>query len=136
MSTASERIIPVLEQIVKPVPLGTNLALLHLLWTIISGAFLLSRGAVFSALHIAGFTPDQIRRCSQALRCGVWQIADLIKAWRQYVPHQGQWQPNPYEGYQPVAVDVTPFWRPRLKGAVGKFFHRIANRSFWAKALA
>ena len=32
MSTASERIIQPLEQVVKGAPVGTNLALLHLLW--------------------------------------------------------------------------------------------------------
>jgi hypothetical protein len=47
----------------------------------------------------------------------------------QLCADQGQWQPNSYEGYISVAVDLTAFWRPRLKGLVGKFFHRLANRS-------
>jgi len=95
----------------------------------LSGAFLQSRGAVFSALQLAGFTVTQIRRCGQALRCGAWSIADLIRAWRSYVLSQGQWRPNSYEGYSPVAVDLTAFRRPRLQGPVGKFFCRIANRA-------
>ena len=129
MSTASERTIHALEQIVKDAPVGTNLALLHLLWAILSGAFLRSRGAVFSALQLAGFTVAQIRRCWQALRCGAWSIADLVRAWRSYVLSQGQWQPNSYEGYSPVAVDLTAFWRPRLKGRLSKFFHRVVGRA-------
>ncbi len=129
MSTASERTIDALEQVVKDAPVGTNLALLHLLWAMLSGAFLRSRGAVFSALQLAGFTAAQIRRCGQALRCGAWSIADLVQAWRSCVLSQGQWRPNSYEGYSPVAVDLTAFWRPRLKGRVGKFFHHIANRA-------
>ena len=40
-----------------------------------------------------------------------------------------QWQPNSYKGYSLVAVDPTAFWQPRLKGGIGKFFHRIANRA-------
>jgi hypothetical protein len=40
-----------------------------------------------------------------------------------------QWQPNRYEGYSPVAVDLTAFRRPRLNGWAGKFFHRLANRA-------
>jgi hypothetical protein len=95
----------------------------------LSGAFLRSRGAVFSALQLAGFAAAQIRCCGQALRGGAWHIADLVQAWRSYVLRQGQWQPHRYEGYSPVAVDLTAFWRPRLKGLVGKFFHRIANRA-------
>jgi len=129
MSTASERIILALEQVVKDAPVGTNLALLHLLWAMLRGAFLCSRGAVFSALQLAGFTVAQIRRCGQALRCGAWSIADLVQAWRSYVLSQGQWQPNSYEGYSPMAVDLTAFWRPRLKGRLSKFFHRVVGRA-------
>jgi hypothetical protein len=108
---------------------GTNLALLHLMWTMLSGAFLRSRGAVFMALQLAGFTVSQIRRCGQALRCGAWDIAELVQRWRDYVLSQGEWQPREYEGYHPLAVDLTAFWRLRLKGQVGKFFHRLANRA-------
>jgi hypothetical protein len=77
MSTASERTMHALEQVVKDAPVGTNLALLHLLWAMLRGAFLRSRGAVFSALQLAGFTVAQIRCCGQALRCGAWHICPL-----------------------------------------------------------
>jgi hypothetical protein len=42
--TASERTVQLLAEIVKPVPIGTNLALLQLMWAMASGAFLQSRG--------------------------------------------------------------------------------------------
>lgn len=129
MSTASERTIQALEHVVKQVPVGTNLALLHLLWAMLSGAFLRSRGAVFPALKLAGFAVSQIRRCGQALRCGAWDIAELVQPWREYVLSHDEWRPHCYEGYSPVAVDLTTFWRPRLKGWPGKFFHRIVNRA-------
>jgi len=129
MSTASERTIQALEHVVKQVPVGTNLALLHLLWAILSGAFLSSRAAVFPALKLAGFTVSQIRRCGQALRGGAWDIAELVSSWREYVLSQDEWQPHCYEGDRPLAVDLTTFWRPRLKGGPGKFFHQMANRA-------
>jgi hypothetical protein len=129
MSTASRQTIQALEHIVKPVPIGTNLALMHLLWAMLSGAFLRSRGAVFSALQMSGFTAPQIRRSAQALRCGAWGIAELVQRWRHYVLSQGEWQPCCYEGYSPLAVDLTTFWRPRLKGWMGKFYHQLANRA-------
>ena len=129
MSTALERTIQALEHVVKQVPIGTNLALLHLLWAMLNGSFLRSRGAVFPALQLAGFTTPQIRRSGQALRCGAWDIDELLQPWRDYVLRQGQWQPHRYEGYSPLAVDLTAFWRPRLRGRLGKFFHRIANRA-------
>jgi len=49
MSAASESTIQALEFIVKPLPVGSNLALLHVPWALLSGAFLSSRGAVFPA---------------------------------------------------------------------------------------
>ncbi len=123
MSAASEKTIHVLEQIVKSVAVGTNLVLLHLLWAIVSGAFLKSRGALFppSSMPVS-------RRAGQALRTRAWYISDLVAAWRAYVHQEGQWQPNRYGGYRSVAVDLVAFWRPRLKGRLGRFFHSVAHR--------
>jgi len=68
MSTALERVIRALEQVVRQVPIGTNLAHLHLLWAMLNGSFLRSPGAVLPALQVVGFRASQIRRCGQALR--------------------------------------------------------------------
>lgn len=62
MSTAFVKTIHVLEQVVKGLPVGTNLALLHLLWTIITGSFLSSRGAIFPALQSCGFSAAESYR--------------------------------------------------------------------------
>lgn len=97
MPTASKQTIHALEYVVKQVPIGTNLALLHLLWAMVSGAFLESRGAVFPALQIAGFAVEQMRRGGQALRTGSWDIADLIVRWHEYVLNHDEWQPNSYK---------------------------------------
>jgi hypothetical protein len=69
------------------------------------------------------------RRCWAAMRYGVWQSEYLIEAWSQYVDRQGKWQEHQYDGYCGVAVDVTAFWRPRLKGWLGKHFHNLAGRA-------
>ena len=50
MPTAVQETILVLEMIVQAAPLGTNLGLLYMLWAMLSGAFLNSRGAIFPAL--------------------------------------------------------------------------------------
>ena len=68
--TASERTVQLLAEIVKPVPIGTKLALLQLMWAMVSGAFLQSRGAVHSAMTAAGFAADATRGSWQALRRG------------------------------------------------------------------
>ena len=50
MSTIVYRISVLLSAILADVPVGTNLGLFWLLWALISGRFLLSRGAVFPRL--------------------------------------------------------------------------------------
>lgn len=128
MSTASYKTIQALEQVVKPLPVGTNLALLHLMWAMLKGAFLQGRGAVHTALSESGFSDDEIRRSWQALRYGTWDIRELISRWRHLVLSEKQWQTREYEGWRPLAVDITAFWRPQLKFWSNRFFHRLANR--------
>ncbi len=123
MPIAIEQTLQALQIIVQSVPVGTNLALLHLMWTILNGSFLGSRGAIFPALQESGFSVEEIRRSWQAMRYGAWCIDDLLQSWRDYVHQQKKWQVHNYEGYQPLAVDLTAFWRLRLKGWMGKYFN-------------
>ena len=129
MSTASKVTIQALEYVVKTLPVGTNLALLYVLWALLSGAFLSSRGALFPALLALGLSAGQIRRSSQAVRAGAWSSDELVIRWRAWVVAHSSWQPHSYAGYQPLAVDITAFWRPRLQGWLGKFFNHVANRA-------
>jgi len=62
MPTAVQETITVLELIVQAVPVGTNLGLLYMLWAMLSGSFLSSRGAIFPALQANGFDEGQMRR--------------------------------------------------------------------------
>ena len=109
MSIAITQTIHVLQIIVQTVPMGTNLALLQLMWTILNGSFLQSRGAIFPALKANGFTPEESRRIWSAFRHGVWRINECIDHWRTYVLTEGQWKSHSYEGYHPVPVDWTAF---------------------------
>jgi hypothetical protein len=129
MTTASQKTLHVLEQIVKVVPIGTNLALLQLMWAMITGAFLHSRGAIHPALLMCGFASDEISRSWCALRWGKWHIQELIQRFRQQVAQTGQWQSREYGGYRPVAVDTTAYWRPRLQGWPGKLFRQLAGKA-------
>ncbi len=128
LPTVIEQTLQALQIIVETVPVGTNLALIHLMWSILNGSFLGSRGAIFPALQESGFDPEEIRRSWQAMRYGAWCIDDLLQSWRDYVKEQGEWQAHKYEGYRPLAVDLTAFWRLRLKGWMGKYFNGLANR--------
>src|SRR3954466_3227452 len=58
MSTIVYRISVLLGMLLAEVPVGTNLGLFWLLWALISGRFLLSRGAVFPALADGGLPAE------------------------------------------------------------------------------
>jgi hypothetical protein len=129
MLIAVEHTIQALQAVVQSLPVGTNFALLQLMWVMLQGRLLVSRGAIFPALTGAGFSWPVARRCWAAMRYGMWDSTELIEAWDQYVAQAGQWQEHQHEGYRGVAVDVTAFWRPRLKGRLGKHFHNLAGRA-------
>lgn len=129
MSLAVSQTLAALCAVTVDLPIGTNLALLHILWMQLSGGLLPSRGALFPALHAQGLSPAAVRRAWAALRGGSWQIADLLAAWEAYVDQQGHWQPARYGGYVPKAVDLTAYWRPTLRGWLSKHFHSLAGKA-------
>ena len=109
------RISMVLSSVVAPVPIGTNLGLFHLLFVLVSGRLLASRGAITPALAAFGLPPPAVRRAGAALAYGRWQIQPLLQRWQQLVESEGQWQPREHGGYRPVACDLIGFFRPRLQ---------------------
>jgi len=120
MSSILYRINHVLSCVVADVPLGTNLGLFHLLWTLLSGRLLQSRGAVIPALADFGLGAAAVRRAWAALAYGRWGIAQLLAAWQRVVQDDGRWQAHRHGGYRPVACDLVGFWRPRLHGCPTK----------------
>ena len=128
MDTASQQILLVLEHLVKLVPIGTNLALLQLMWAMLTGHFLPSRGAVHTALHLTGFKPSAVRRSWRALRYGVWSVDELLSRWQAWVAKETHWQPRTIAGWQAVAYDITTFWRPKLQKWQLRGFHQLAGR--------
>lgn len=136
MSTIVYRISVLLGVLLAEVPVGTNLALFWLLWALISGRFLLSRGAVFPALADLGLPADAVRRSSAALTYGSWTVQALLGAWHTRVQQEGRWHAHVYEGFRPVACDVVGFFRPRLSGCVGKHYHSGADKALPAIVLA
>ncbi len=115
MSATVYRISTMLSSVLQEVPVGTNLALFHLLWTLLSGRLLTSRGAVIPALADFGLPAPAVRRAWAALAYGDWECGDLLARWRALVLADGQWQPRCHGGYRPVAADLVGFFRPRLQ---------------------
>jgi len=136
MSTIVYRISVLLGGILAEVPVGTNLGLFWLLWALLSGRFLLSRGAVFPALADGGLSADAVRRSGAALAYGCWAVQSLVRAWQQRVQQEGQWHAHSYEGFRPVACDLVGFFRPRLSGCVGKHYQSGADKALPAIVLA
>src|SRR5215211_8929355 len=101
------RTIEVLCAVVASTPIGTNLGLVHVLWMLVSGQLLASRGAVFPGLSATGLSEPAVRRAWVAMGQGKWKSAGLLRAWQRHVEADGQWRAHEHEGYRPVAVDVT-----------------------------
>ena len=118
-----------LVEMTKRLPVGTNLALLQFVWMLVSGALLPQRGALYPALKSTGLTDRETRRAWAAFRKGAWQTKELLGYWQEYVTGLPGWELHSYEGYRPIAVDVTAFWRPTLKNCPSKHYHSTARRA-------
>ena len=121
--------IAILNELLVGLPIGTNLAMLHVFWALLSGQLLPSRGALFPALKAIGLEEDAVRRAWAAMSRGVWKTAQLIELWRRQVRSLAAWKRHEYEGYKPVPADVTAFWRPSLKNCPSTHYHPAAQRA-------
>ena len=127
MPEAVYRTMTLLCALVVGVPIGTNLGLLHLLWMLVSGRLLGSRGALFAGLADCGLPDRAVRRAWAALGQGGWGSEQLLARWARAVQAEGRWQACRHGGYRPVAVDVTGFWCPRLRGCPTVHYHSAAG---------
>lgn len=129
MLIAAEITVQAMAAIMQVVPVGTNIGLMRIMWVMVNGSLLRSRGAIFTALHLNGFDAQALRRSWAALRYGVWEVNELLEQWQIYVKSQNQWRARRYEHYQVLSVDITGFWRPHLKGWLGRHYHNLARRT-------
>jgi hypothetical protein len=129
MQEAVYRVLTLVSALVVDVPIGTNLGLLHLLWMVLCGKLLLSRGAIFPGLSAVGLSEGAVRRAWVALGRGSWTSHRLVTRWARVVEAEGLWQPHRHGGYHPVAVDITAFYRPRLQGCPTSHYHATAGKA-------
>lgn len=127
--TKTDHTITVLDELLEGLPIGTNLAMMHVFWALLSGQLLPSRGALFPALKAIGLEDDGVRRGWTAVNSGVWHTTTLIAQWSKHVEGLSEWRRHEYEGYKPVVADVTAFWRPTLKNCPSKHYHPAAGRA-------
>jgi hypothetical protein len=115
--------------LVEDLPVGTNKALLHFMWMLVSGALLPHRGALHPALKSIGLEDDACRRAWAAFGYGAWTIQELLGKWRGHVTQLPGWERRMYEGYHPITVDLVAFWRPRLKKCPSKHYYAPAGKA-------
>ncbi len=135
MSPTVYRISSLLCRLVNEVPIGTNLALFHLLGMLLTGRLLGTRGALIPALAECGLAPDAVRRAWAALAYGDWQVATLLAAWQQIVGGQARFPAHRHGGFRPVAADPVGCLRPRLKHCPSEHYHARAGKALPAICL-
>jgi len=123
------RMLTLLGSLVLTLPVGTNLGMLHLLWMLVSGQLLTTRGAVIPGLSACGLSERAVRRAWAALGQGDWTDAELLAQWRALVAAEGRWQAHTHGGYHPVGVDVTGFWRPQLQNCPTRHYNAEAGKA-------
>jgi hypothetical protein len=96
MSQPVSEMMTLLCQVVHTVPIGTNLALLHLLWMMVSGHLLVSRGAIIPGHYHTGLSKPATLRAWQALRRGGWTIGGLLVNWEAAVMRAGRGWCDPF----------------------------------------
>ena len=82
MPEAVYRMMTLLCALVVGLPVGTNLGLLHLLWMLVSGQLLATRGAVIPGLSACGLSRRAVGRAWAALGQGDWSSPQLLARWR------------------------------------------------------
>lgn len=135
MSLYVSQVMIFLSDVVQNLPVGTNLAMVHLLWMLVAGQLLFSRGAVIPALAQTGLSRQAVRRAWQALRQGGWQIGELLVNWEATVMQSGQWQVRYHGGYCALPADLTGFWRPHLKNCSTEHYDHQAGKALPAIVL-
>ena len=109
--------------------IGTNLGLLHILWALVSGQLLSSRGGLLPALKSSGLSDHEVRHAWSASRYGAWQVNNLIGAHVEWVKRETTWQTHEHGGYRALAADMVGFFRPKLKSCLTKHYHPAAGRA-------
>ncbi|MBV7330274.1 hypothetical protein KFU94_56385 [Chloroflexi bacterium TSY] len=129
MLTAPEITIAVLMNVLQVTPMGTNVNVMRLMWAMLNGSFLKSRGAIHSALKESGFEDEELRRSWWSFRYGSWDITSLLGSWQEEVEWKGEWEAKKLEGYRVKSIDITGFWRPKLQGKVNRLYNSTARRA-------
>src|SRR5260221_5798681 len=99
MPKAVSRMLTLLGALVVALPVGTNLGLLHLLWMVVSGRLLTTRGAVIPGLDACGLSRRAVRRALAALGTGDRARERPLAPWARLGADERRWQTRFHGGY-------------------------------------
>ncbi len=105
MPEAVYRMLTLVSTLVVTVPVGTNLGLVHLLWMLVSGQLLATRGAVIPGLSACGLSRRAVRRA-----WGRWGRAPGRA--RRCSHGGGQWWPPRGAGSRACMAATARWWPP------------------------
>lgn len=116
-------------KIVRGIGIGTNLAIWHVLMTVMSGRLLSSRGALIPALSEGGLDKQATLRAWGGAAHGSWEANKLLKRLNEEVKAEGQWQALVIGGRSVKAYDTVGIFRPRLKDCSSKHYDGRAGKA-------
>jgi len=116
-------------QLVARLPVGTTLGMAHLLWTLLSGQLLQSRGALFPALSQAGLSAREARQAEAALRGGRWKMQHLLTRLAWIIQRERRATRVEIAALRPLLIDWVGFFRPRLTDCTSKHFDSRAGKA-------
>ncbi len=123
------RVSEMVARMVKGVGVGTNLAIWHVLMTLMSGRLLASRGAIIPALSASGLNQQASVRAWRGAAVGAWQANELLKGLHEQVIAEQQWEALQIGGRSVKAYDTVGFFRPRLQCGAGKHYDSQAGKA-------
>jgi len=113
-------------------PIGTNLGLLRVLWALVSGQLLTTRGALIPALANLGLSDAEVMQAWNAFANGKWDTHRLVTTWANLVRQEERWKRSEYGGYRVKAIDLTGFFRPCLQNCDTKHYDSTAGKALKA----
>ena len=122
----------VLAALVIELPIGTNLGLLRVLWALVSGQLLNTRGALIPALDAIGLSDGEVLQAWSAFANGRWDTHRLVTTWTDLVGQEGHWHRSEYGGYRVKAIDLTGFFRPCLQNCDTQHYDSMAGKALKA----
>jgi len=122
----------VLIALVIDFPIGTNLGLLQVLWALVSGQLLGTRGALIPALAAIELSDAEVLRAWSAFANGKWDAHRLVTRWGELVRQEGHWERSGYGGYRVKALDLTGFFRPCLQDCATTHYDSTAGKALKA----